>query len=86
LVFQEKELLAAEVILRDRQSILMVGFTRDELNEFWDELDLEYYDGFGPQELYGTLWFTDGTWANRHECNGSEWWVVRERPVAPGEY
>jgi len=85
LVKNEKELLAANLIFEDDHFVLPVGFSRDQLNEFWDRFDLEYDEGYGRQYLFGTLWFTDGTWAERGAYDGSEWWEIRVRPLAPGE-
>ncbi|NDE60016.1 MAG: hypothetical protein EB010_11475 [Acidimicrobiia bacterium] len=62
---------------------LLVGYTEDELNTFLDQLDKEYDSGYGQQELLGTVWFTDGTWMERGEYDGSEWWELRERPEVP---
>lgn len=44
-----------------------------------------YDSGYGSQKLYGTVWFEDGTWADRCEFDGSEWWEHRVRPSAPSE-
>lgn len=46
-----------------------------------DQLDFEYYDGYGRQELYGYIWYKDGTWSEREEYDGSEWWEHKERPA-----
>lgn len=58
-------------------------YTPAELESFLKELDFKYNDGYGSQKLFGTIWFTDQTWADRHEYDGSEWWVVRNRPNIP---
>ena len=39
-----------------------------------DELDVDYYAGYGSQFLYGLVLFDDGTWLSRHEYDGSECW------------
>lgn len=36
--------------------------------------DKFYDNGFGGQELYGNVVFTDGTWLERGEYDGLEWW------------
>ena len=46
-------------------------------------LNFTYDDGFGTQELFGTVWFDDGTWSERDEYDGSEWWTRRIRPPIP---
>ena len=74
--------------------LLKAGYSQKEFNKFLEELDFEYYNGYGSQELYGTIWFQDGespnphtsnidiigTWATRGEYDGSEWWVHHECP------
>lgn len=54
------------------------------LEEVLPKLENVVYDsGFGIQELFGTIWYTDGTWSERGEYDGSEWWEHRERPKIP---
>ena len=50
------------------------------LDEVLTLLDFEYYSGFGGQEVYGYIWYTDGTWSERGEYDGSEWWIHKKRP------
>lgn len=52
----------------------------DEYLASLDKLDFEYDNGYGGQELYGTIVFTDGTWLERGEYDGSEWWAYKEKP------
>lgn len=42
--------------------------------------DLSYDSGFGGQELFGYIWYEDGTWSERGEYDGSEWWEHKDRP------
>ena len=44
------------------------------------KLDFEYDSGFGAQMLFGFIWYTDGTWSERGEYDGSEWWEYMARP------
>jgi hypothetical protein len=46
-------------------------------------LDFEYNDGYGAQELFGNIWYADGTWSERREYDGSEWWVHVVCPPIP---
>jgi len=46
-------------------------------------LDFRYDGGYGGQELFGTVWLKDGTWMERGEYDGSEWWEHRTRPEIP---
>ena len=64
---------------------LKVGHTTEDLQEFLNNLDFEYNSGYGGQELFGTVWFNDGTWADRGEYDGSEWWNYNWCPVIPEE-
>lgn len=41
---------------------------------------LDYDDGYGSQVWSGWVSFTDGTWIERHEYDGSEWWEYKETP------
>jgi len=45
-----------------------------------DQLNFEYDSGFGCQELYGYIWYTDGTWSERVVYDGSEKWSHKQRP------
>lgn len=61
-------------------------YTPQQYNNFLQALDFEYCNGHSStQQLYGTIWFTDGTWAERIEYEGKEWWEVKECPVVPEE-
>jgi len=62
---------------------LLDQYGGDEYLAFLKALDFEYDNGFGGQELYGTIWFTDGTWAERGEYDGSEWWEHHKKPNIP---
>lgn len=64
---------------------LRVGHTEQEYQEFLDQLDFTYDDGYGGQELYGKVWLTDGIWLDRGEYDGSEWWNINQYPEIPDE-
>lgn len=53
------------------------------LDEVLPRLDFNYYNGYGGQELEGTIWYADGTWSERGEYDGSEWWERQVRPPLP---
>lgn len=67
----------------------VVFFRRDlhrDLAGVLEELDsIEYDSSYGGQELFGTVWLTDGTWLSRGEYDGSEWWEHNVRPPIPDE-
>ena len=62
---------------------LKCRYTPEDLQEFLNKLDFEYDNGYGLQQLFGTVWFEDGTWATRGEYDGSEWWEIHTRPDIP---
>ena len=64
-------------------ALLKKDHTDQEFVEFMNRLDFEYYAGYGSQELFGTVWFEDGTWLDRNEYDGSEWWVYLSTPEIP---
>lgn len=53
------------------------------LEEVLPLLDFEYDNGYGGQELFGNIWYTDGTWSERGEYDGSEWWEYKACPPIP---
>lgn len=62
---------------------LKIGYTNNKLIEFMDSLNFEYDSGYGIRQLYGTIWFEDGVWAEREEYDGSEWWKINSYPIIP---
>ena len=50
-----------------------------EVDEIPD--DLQYDAGYGTQELFGAVLFTDKTWLERREYDGSEWWEFLRPPT-----
>ena len=53
---------------------------QDEL-DFLENLSyINYDEGYGSQRLFGTIVFKDGTWLERHEYDGSEWWEYKKLP------
>jgi len=65
--------------------LLKQGYTGTEYRSFLRKLDFDYDSGFGGQELYGLIWYTDGTWSSRGEYDGSEWWDYKRVPDVPEE-
>jgi len=66
-----------------RVFLLAVDYDTPELDELLNDLDFDYDAGYGLQRIYGTVWFTDGTWLDRGEYDGSEWWQFQECPEIP---
>ena len=88
---RDRKVLCAEISYQDcwSQEIptkhynLLVTYTEEQGADFIDSLDFEYDAGYGGQELFGTIWYTDGTWSDRGEYDGSEWWEHHECPQIP---
>ncbi len=64
---------------------LPVGYTNEQLDAFYTSLDFWYDSGFGMQELKGIVWLQDGTWLERGEYDGSEWWEHKVLPEIPAK-
>jgi hypothetical protein len=64
-------------------AILPVHYTAKQYHDFLSALDFDYDAGFGWQELYGTVWFDDGTWLERYEYDGKEEWHHKKCPEIP---
>lgn len=62
-------------------SILPVGYTPDDWGVFLKEIDLDYDNRYGGQNLFGTIWYTDSlTWSQRNEDDGAEWYEFMKIP------
>ena len=46
-----------------------------------NELDFNYHDEYGIQEIYGYILLKDQSWFERHEYDGSEWWEYKKAPT-----
>jgi hypothetical protein len=53
------------------------------LAEVLSLMDFEYDAEYGAQELFGTIWYSDGTWSDREEYDGSGNWKHRKCPPLP---
>lgn len=51
---------------REAEYKLKVGHTPSDYAHFLSGLDFTYDNGYGRQELFGTIWYTDGTWTMYH--------------------
>ena len=80
------ELFAADINLYEhceKVARLRTGYSKDDYDDFLSDLNFYYDNGFGAQELYGYLWFKDGTWAERYEYDGAEIWHIKVMPTLP---
>jgi len=62
---------------------LPVNFTEGQYLTFLEKINFNYNSGYGGQELFGTIWNNDGSWLERGEYDGSEWWNYRCYPEIP---
>ena len=62
---------------------LCTNHSKEDLVKFFDDLNFDYDNGYGSQNVYGTVWLNDGTWLDRGEYDGSEWWEHRKAPEIP---
>ena len=44
------------------------------------ERAVDYDSGYGSQEWSGWISFQDGSWIERSEYDGSEWWSLKACP------
>lgn len=79
------KLKCALIHYRGNEIKLNIGYSECEYNIFLKTLNFSYNAGYGGQELYGTLWHEDGTWQERGEHDGCEWWEYRQLPEIPLE-
>jgi hypothetical protein len=70
---------------KPKPHILKLSHTPVELAEFLNSLDFDYDSGYGSQQLFGTVWFTNDIWMDRHEYDGSENWDIHRYPGIPHE-
>lgn len=54
--------------------------TEEEYKTFLEWLNFWYDDGYGMQEVGGTVMFTDNTWLYRYEYDGAECWRMASVP------
>ena len=62
---------------------LPLNYTEAQYDAFLNQLDFSYDDSYGSQELFGMIWYTDGSWSHRGEYDGSEWWEHNSLPEIP---
>ena len=61
---------------------LKPNHTYSERGEFYNSLrNINYDNGYGSQYIFGFVVFTDGTWIERKEHDGSEWWYSKRCPI-----
>ena len=81
-VNREVKYIHIQIVDEDRKNLRIISGT---LREVLPLLDFEYNNRFGEQELFGNIWYTDGTWSARGVCDGVEWWEFKVCPDIPKE-
>jgi hypothetical protein len=74
---------AASISNGESRFELIERFNQHEFDSFLDGLDFEYDNGYGVQNLYGTIWLTNGAWLEREEYDGAECWRYLKCPELP---
>jgi hypothetical protein len=62
---------------------LTTGWDKEDWDNFLSDLDFDYDSGYGVQNLFGTIWYEDGSWSDRGEYDGSEWYDHHVCPPIP---
>lgn len=68
-----------------REYLLPENYSPEAYASFLNSLDFEYDSGYGGQYLAGLIWYTDGSWSERYEYDGSECWDYKCYPPIPPE-
>ena len=76
-------IVAAKIELYGDSFTLKAGHSKEELQKFWEWMDQSYDNGWGYQNLSGTVWLSEGRLAGTGEYDGSRWWETKKRPELP---
>jgi hypothetical protein len=81
-------IIAARVVLVDTsfdetKITLHDGHSLPAKVAFLQAIDIDYDNGYGSQWIQGTVWLSDGSWLERREYDGSEWWNHCTMPPLP---
>ena len=64
---------------------LKIGYSQKDYGLFLKEINFQYDNGYGGQEMHGIIWYENGNYSERGEYDGSEWWEYKECPEIPEE-
>lgn len=59
---------------------LRVGYSEEDYVSFLNALNFEIFDGYGNQCGKCIIWYVDGTWSDRGEYDGVDWWKYNKCP------
>lgn len=83
-----RTVICAAISIRDEDGknnkyFLKLNHTEADYSHFLGQLDFSYNNYYGRQYMFGTIWYEGGTWSDREEYDGAEWWEYRQRPKIP---
>lgn len=78
-----KEIACAFVQIDGPRECLPLNFTLEQFDIFLMTINKGYDSGYGGQQLDGVIWYRDGTWSERAEYDGAEWWEYKRMPDIP---
>lgn len=93
ILYGEANAMCAELYRREVNSDkrdfirLKIGYDKKEWDTFLKELDFDYPNKVGNQNLHGIVWLDDGSWIERKwhcirlQCR--EWWEYTKMPEIP---
>lgn len=58
-----------------------LGCVTENTNFLLKSLDFLYDEDYGTQHIYGYILFRDGSWLERGEYDGAEWWKFMIPPT-----
>jgi hypothetical protein len=67
---------------------LKCGYTDEDMQAFLLNLMNVERDGdedYQESEVYGYIWFVDGTWCERYSYEDMTWWIHNMVPIIPVE-
>ncbi len=79
------EPVTTEFIIHTYEGVKPKSYDKHRADTIAEMGNCMYYDGFGGQELFGTVWMDNGEWITRGEYDGSEWWDYHRVPEIPNE-
>lgn len=64
-------------------AILKENWSNNEWLRLLYTFNFDYNNYANRQLLYGFVWFKDGSWLERYNSDGSEYWVYKKTPDIP---
>ena len=60
---------------------IKIKATKENIKNAFSNLNFDYDEDYGSQELYGIVLFDDNSWLERAEYDGAEWWEYKKPPT-----